>query len=414
MERSLSMELVRVTEAAALASARWMGRGKKDEADGAATSAMRDVFDTIPMSGTVVIGEGEMDEAPMLYIGEKLGTGIGPGVDVAVDPLEGTNIVASGGWNALAVLAVADKGNLLHAPDMYMDKIAVGPEAVGLIDINAPIMDNVRAVAKAKNKDIEDIVATILNRPRHAHIIHELREAGVRIKLINDGDVAGAINTAFDQTGVDILFGSGGAPEGVISAVALKCLGGELQGKLMPQDDMRLTARRGRGFTPADQNKRDDQPIGVIPIDSIYTPVARVSYQVETTRVGQLTNYDKLTLDVWTDGSTGPKEAIALGSKILTEHLNIFVGLTDEAQNAEIMVEKEEDQKEKVLEMTIEELDLSVRSYNCLKRAGINTVQELAHKTEEDMMKVRNLGRKSLEEVKAKLDELGLGLRKDD
>ncbi|MBP1084112.1 DNA-directed RNA polymerase subunit alpha [Bacillus capparidis] len=177
---------------------------------------------------------------------------------------------------------------------------------------------------------------------------------------------------------------------------------------------VRLTAQRGRGYTRADANKRDDQPIGVIPIDSIFTPVSRVSYQVENTRVGQIANYDKLTLDVWTDGSTGPKEAIALGSKILTEHLNIFVGLTDEAQHAEIMVEKEEDQKEKVLEMTIEELDLSVRSYNCLKRAGINTVQELANKTEEDMMKVRNLGRKSLEEVKAKLEELGLGLRKDD
>lgn len=237
MERSLSMELVRVTEAAALASARWMGRGKKDEADGAATSAMRDVFDTIPMKGTVVIGEGEMDEAPMLYIGEKLGTGYGPRVDVAVDPLEGTNIVASGGWNALAVLAVADHGNLLHAPDMYMEKIAVGPEAVGQIDINAPVLDNVRAVARAKNKDIQDVVATILNRPRHEELIQILRDAGVRIKLINDGDVAGAINTAFDQTGVDILFGSGGAPEGVIAAVALKCLGGELQGKLLPQND---------------------------------------------------------------------------------------------------------------------------------------------------------------------------------
>lgn len=177
---------------------------------------------------------------------------------------------------------------------------------------------------------------------------------------------------------------------------------------------VRLTAQRGRGYTPADANKRGDQPIGVIPIDSIYTPVSRVSYQVENTRVGQVANYDKLTLDVWTDGSTGPKEAIALGSKILTEHLNIFAGLTDEAQHAEIMVEEEEDQKEKVLEMTIEELDLSVRSYNCLKRAGINTVQELANKTEEDMMKVRNLGRKSLEEVKARLEELGLGLRKYD
>ncbi|UOY91236.1 class II fructose-bisphosphatase [Ectobacillus sp. JY-23] len=240
MERSLSMELVRVTEAAALSAARWMGRGKKDEADDAATSAMRDVFDTIPMKGTVVIGEGEMDEAPMLYIGEKLGTGYGPRVDVAVDPLEGTNIVSSGGWNALAVLAVADHGNLLHAPDMYMDKIAVGPEAVGAIDINAPIIDNLRAVAKAKGKDIEDVVATILNRPRHEHIIEEIRRAGARIKLINDGDVAGAINTAFDHTGVDILFGSGGAPEGVLAAVALKCLGGELQGKLLPQSEEEL------------------------------------------------------------------------------------------------------------------------------------------------------------------------------
>ncbi|MGM9985910.1 MAG: class II fructose-bisphosphatase [Bacillaceae bacterium] len=241
MERSLSMELVRVTEAAALASARWMGRGKKHEADDAATTAMRDVFDTVPMKGTVVIGEGEMDEAPMLYIGEKLGTGYGPRVDVAVDPLEGTSIVSTGGWNALAVLAVADHGNLLHAPDMYMDKIAVGREAVGQVDINAPIIDNLKAVAKAKNKDIEDLVATVLNRPRHEKIIEEIRQAGARIKLINDGDVAGAINTAFDHTGVDILFGSGGAPEGVLAAVALKCLGGEIQGKLLPQNDLEYT-----------------------------------------------------------------------------------------------------------------------------------------------------------------------------
>lgn len=237
MERSLTMELVRVTEAAALASARWMGRGKKEEADDAATTAMRDVFDTVPMKGTVVIGEGEMDEAPMLYIGEKLGTGYGPRVDVAVDPLEGTNIVASGGWNALAVIAIADHGCLLHAPDMYMNKIAVGPEAVGKVDINASILDNLKAVAKAKNKDIQDVVATVLDRPRHEKIIAEIREAGARIKLINDGDVAGAINTAFDHTGVDILFGIGGAPEGVLSAVALKCLGGEIQGKLLPQNE---------------------------------------------------------------------------------------------------------------------------------------------------------------------------------
>jgi fructose-1,6-bisphosphatase II len=248
MERSLSMELVRVTEAAALASARWMGKGRKEEADDAATSAMRDVFDTVPMKGTVVIGEGEMDEAPMLYIGEKLGTGFGPRVDVAVDPLEGTNIVANGTWNALAVLAIADHGNLLHAPDMYMDKVAVGPESVGMIDINASVTDNLKAVARAKNKDIEDVVAVILDRERHQKIIDEVREAGARIKLIQDGDVAAAINTAFDDTGVDILLGSGGAPEGVIAAVALKCLGGELQGKLLPQTDEELARCKEMGI----------------------------------------------------------------------------------------------------------------------------------------------------------------------
>lgn len=234
MERSLSMELVRVTEAAAVAAARWMGRGLKNEADDAATTAMRHVFDTIPMEGVVVIGEGEMDEAPMLYIGEELGQTPGPAVDIAVDPLEGTNIVASGGWNALAVLAVADRGNLLHAPDMYMNKIAVGPEAVGKIDINASVTENLHAVAKAKNKNIEDVVATILDRPRHKEMIEEIRAAGARIKLIQDGDVAAALNTAFDSTGIDILFGYGGAPEGVISAVGMKTLGGELIGKLAP------------------------------------------------------------------------------------------------------------------------------------------------------------------------------------
>ncbi|GAA4065138.1 DNA-directed RNA polymerase subunit alpha [Amphibacillus indicireducens] len=177
---------------------------------------------------------------------------------------------------------------------------------------------------------------------------------------------------------------------------------------------MKMTAEVGRGYRPAEANNHDDLPIGVIPVDSIFTPVSRATFQVENTRVGQITNYDKLTLDVWTDGSIRPEEAVALGAKILTEHLNLFVGLTDEAQNAEIMIEKEEDQKEKVLEMTIEELDLSVRSYNCLKRAGINTVQELTIKTEDDMMKVRNLGRKSLEEVKNKLSDLDLSLRTED
>src|SRR5699024_4163063 len=238
VERSLSMELVRVTEAAALASARWMGRGKKNEADDAATSAMRTVFDTVPMQGTVVIGEGEIDDAPMLYIGEELGAdGGGPEVDVAVDPLEGTSIVASGTWNALSVLAIADGGNLLHAPYMYMDKIAVGTESVGKVDINASTKENLEAVAKAKKKDLEDIVAIVLDRPRHKQLIEEIRETGARIKLIPDGDVAAAINTAFDATGVDVLFGVGGAPEGVLAAVALKCLGGEIQGKLKPQND---------------------------------------------------------------------------------------------------------------------------------------------------------------------------------
>lgn len=253
MERSLTMELVRVTEAAALASARWMGRGKKEAADNAATEAMRKVFDTIPMQGTVVIGEGEMDEAPMLYIGEELGTGHGPEVDVAVDPLEGTNILAAGTWGAFAVIAIADRGNLLHAPDMYMDKIAVGPECAGKIDINAPVIENLKAVAKAKNKAIEDVVAIVLNRPRHDQIISEIREAGARIKLITDGDVAAALNTAFDFTGVDIMFGIGGAPEGVLAAVGLKCLGGELQGKLKPQNDEELRRCHEMGIADVDK-----------------------------------------------------------------------------------------------------------------------------------------------------------------
>ncbi len=258
MERSLSMELVRVTEAAALASGRWLGRGDKESADDAATTAMRNVFDTIPMKGTVVIGEGELDEAPMLYIGEKLGTGFGPRVDVAVDPLEGTNIVASGQWNALAVIAIADDGCLLHAPDMYMHKIAVGPEAVGKIDIEAPLIDNLKAVAKARNKDIEDVVVSILNRERHEKMIHEIREAGARIKLMPDGDVAAAINTAFSDTGVDMLVGIGGAPDGVLAAVGLKCLGGEIQGKLNPLTEEEIERCKRMGIENVNQVLRMD------------------------------------------------------------------------------------------------------------------------------------------------------------
>ncbi|MGM9968638.1 MULTISPECIES: class II fructose-bisphosphatase [unclassified Rummeliibacillus] len=259
MKRSLSMEVVRVTEAAAIASARWMGRGLKMEADDAATTAMRQVFDSIPMDAVVVIGEGEMDEAPMLYIGEKLGSDPnGPQVDIAVDPLEGTNIVAAGSGNALTVLAIADRGNLLHAPDMYMEKIAVGPEAAGKIDIEAPVIDNLRAVAEAKHKNIEDVVATLLNRERHQPIVDQIRAAGARIKFISDGDVAAAINTAFDETGVDILFGTGGAPEGVIAAVALKCLGGEFQGKLVPSNDEEIERCHKMGIEVNKVLKMDD------------------------------------------------------------------------------------------------------------------------------------------------------------
>ncbi|WP_054951168.1 class II fructose-bisphosphatase [Numidum massiliense] len=259
MERSLTLELVRVTEAAALASGRWMGCGKKNEADQAATEAMRTVFDTIPMRGTVVIGEGEMDEAPMLYIGERLGLGYLPEVDVAVDPLEGTNIVAKGLWNAISVVAVADRGCLLHAPDMYMEKIAVGPKAVGHIDINASVADNLDAVAKALGRDVGDLVAVILDRPRHSQLIEEVRAAGARIKLIPDGDVAAAINTAFPDTGVDIVFGAGGAPEGVLAAVGLKCLGGEIQGRLLPQNEAETERCKRMGISdPGKVLRMDD------------------------------------------------------------------------------------------------------------------------------------------------------------
>lgn len=243
---------------------------------------------------------------------------------------------------------------------------------------------------------VEDVATIILNIKKLALKIYSDEEKVIEIDVKGEGTVTAADIT--HDSDVEVL-----NPE-----IHLASLGknGHLR--------MRLYAVRGRGYAPSDQNKRDDLAIGVIPIDSIYTPVSRVNFQVENTRVGQMTNFDKLTLDIWTDGSIGPTEAVSLGAKILTEHLNIFVGMTNEAQTAEIMVEKEEDKKEKVLEMTIEELDLSVRSYNCLKRAGINTVLELASKTEDEMMKVRNLGRKSLEEVKAKLIDLSLELRTDD
>jgi len=253
VERELSLEFVRVTEAAALASGRLMGRGDKEAADQAAVDAMRSVFDTVHINGTVVIGEGEMDEAPMLYIGEQVGNGSDPSVDVAVDPLEGTNLVAKGLPNALAVVAIALRGCFLHAPDIYMDKIAVGPRARGCIDLDATVTENLKAVALALKRDVQDLTAIILDRPRHQKIIDETRRAGARVKLISDGDVSAAIATSIDNTGVDILLGIGGAPEGVIAAAALKILGGEMQGRLIPEDDEDLGRIQNMGLKEADK-----------------------------------------------------------------------------------------------------------------------------------------------------------------
>jgi fructose-1,6-bisphosphatase II len=248
MDRELTLEFVRVTESAAIATGRWLGRGDKEMADDAAVTAMRRMFDTVQIDGTVVIGEGEMDEAPMLYIGERLGTRVGPELDVAVDPLDGTSIVARGMSGALAVLAVAPKGCLLHAPDMYMDKIAVGPKAVGKISLDAPVEENVKAVAAASGKRIEDVTVVILDRPRHEEIIKKVRRTGARIQLISDGDLAPAVAVAFGNTGVDMMLGIGGAPEGVIAAAALRCLEGEMQARLWPMDDADMERVRKMGI----------------------------------------------------------------------------------------------------------------------------------------------------------------------
>ncbi|NNG45902.1 MAG: class II fructose-bisphosphatase [Deltaproteobacteria bacterium] len=232
MERNLALEVVRVTEAAALAAARLMGRGDNVAADQAAVEAMRTAFNAVQFKGKVVIGEGERDEAPMLYIGEEVGASDSPEVDIAVDPLEGTTIVATGGNNALAVIAIADQGGFLHAPDTYMQKLAVGPKARGVIDITVSPTENLRRIAKALKVYVEDLCVVILDRPRHQDLIGECREAGARIKLIGDGDVAAAIATAKEGTDVNVLMGIGGAPEGVLAAAALKCLGGDFQGIL--------------------------------------------------------------------------------------------------------------------------------------------------------------------------------------
>lgn len=239
MDRELALNIVRVTEAAALGCGKYMGRGNKEIADQAAVDGMRSMFQVLDIAGTVVIGEGELDEAPMLYIGEKIGTWEegAPEIDIAVDPLDGTKLVAKGLPGALAVVAVAPKGCLLHAPDMYMDKIAVGPKAVGCIDITAPIEQNLYNVAKALCKDITEVTVIIQDRERHSDLINRARNVGARIKLFGDGDVAAAIATCFSESGIDMFIGKGGAPEGVISAAALKCLGGEFQGILRPENE---------------------------------------------------------------------------------------------------------------------------------------------------------------------------------
>jgi fructose-1,6-bisphosphatase II len=237
-DRNLALELVRVTEAAAMAAGRWVGRGDKNAADQAAVDAMRLMLDTVEMDGLVVIGEGEKDEAPMLYNGEQIGSGHGPAVDVAVDPLEGTRLTALGMPNAIAVIAVAERGTMFFpGAAVYMDKIAVGPEGAEAIDINLPPAENVRRVAEAKDIRPQDIAVVVLDRDRHKSLIAELREVGAKVRLITDGDVAPAIAAAREGPGVDMLMGIGGTPEGVISAAAIKCLGGAMQGRLWPRDD---------------------------------------------------------------------------------------------------------------------------------------------------------------------------------
>lgn len=239
-DRNLAMELVRVTEAAALASGKWVGRGQKESGDGAAVDAMRQMINSVHMNGVVVIGEGEKDEAPMLYNGERVGTGNGPAVDIAVDPVDGTTLMAEGRPNAISVIAAAERGSMYDPSAVfYMEKLAVGPESVGLVDIEAPVEHNVKAVAKAKGTVPGDITVVVLDRPRHHDLIREIREAGAKVRLIGDGDVAGAVAAAQDNAtnSVDIMMGIGGTPEGVITAAAMKCMGGEIQGKLWPKDE---------------------------------------------------------------------------------------------------------------------------------------------------------------------------------
>jgi len=255
MDRNLALNLVRVTECAALNSSNYLGKGDKNKADQAAVDGMRRMFDTLNINGVVVIGEGEMDEAPMLYIGEEIGSPSKSAinVDIAVDPLDGTNAVAKGLSNAISVVSVAPRGTLLHAPDMYMDKIAVGPEAYGKVSLNMTVEENLTSLSKALNKNIEDITVTMLDRDRHEDLVRKIRKMGARIKLFQDGDVEAAIATCIPDSGVDILMGAGGAPEGVLAASALKCMGGYFEGRLMPSNDEEERRCHEMGITDIDK-----------------------------------------------------------------------------------------------------------------------------------------------------------------
>jgi fructose-1,6-bisphosphatase II len=256
VDRHVGLDLVRVTEAAALACARFMGRGDAHGADQAAVTAMRRAFDNVDIRGTVVIGEGERDEAPMLYIGERVGSGYGPEVDIALDPLECTNSVAFGRDNALAVIALAQRGHFLHAPDTYMEKIAVGAKAANAIDLSRSVEENLESIAAAKGYDLEDLTVVVLDRPRHEELIQRIRKVGARIHLIPDGDVSAAMATAVESTGVDVLVGIGGAPEGVLAAAALRCMGGAMQGRLKFRSD---------------EEKQRAQRMGIVDHDRIYS-----------------------------------------------------------------------------------------------------------------------------------------------
>jgi len=237
-DRNLALDLVRVTEAGAMAAGRWVGRGDKNGADGVAVNAMRSLINTVEMNGIVVIGEGEKDDAPMLYNGEEVGDGNGPECDVAVDPIDGTTLTAKGQSNAVSVLAVSDRGSMYDPSAVfYMDKLVTGPEAADVVDIRLPVAENIKRIAKAKKETVEDVTVVMLDRPRHQELADEVRDAGARLRFISDGDVAGAIMAARDDTGIDLLLGIGGTPEGIITACAIKCLGGVIQGRLWPQDD---------------------------------------------------------------------------------------------------------------------------------------------------------------------------------